>query len=160
MTIVGLAHTAVCVSDVEAAVRWYHEVLGMKILSPPYLMTGADIERDMGEMIPGVALKGAIVGFDRSDRVLELIEYPNHPGRQPIRHLTDHGLSHVGLVCDDLPATRSQLEAKGARFLTRGQAQVAGLRTAWFEDPHGVVFILMEKGEPARPYWRQQAAAE
>jgi catechol 2,3-dioxygenase-like lactoylglutathione lyase family enzyme len=155
MTIVGLAHTAVCVHDVEAAVRWYHEVLGMKILSPPYLMTGEDIERDMGEMIPGVALKGAIVGFDRSDRVLELIEYPHHPGRPSSRQLTDHGLSHVGLVCDDLPATRSRLEADGARFLTTGRAQVAGLHTAWFVDPHGVVFILIEKGDDARPYWRQ-----
>jgi catechol 2,3-dioxygenase-like lactoylglutathione lyase family enzyme len=155
MAIVALAHTAVCVPDVEAAVRWYHEVLGLTVLSPPYLMSGEDIERDMGEMIPGVALKGAIVGFDRSDHVLELIEYPNHPGRPLDRELTDHGLSHVGLVCDDLPATRSRLEAQGAHFLTTGQAQVAGLRTAWFADPQGVVFILIEKGDPDRSYWRQ-----
>jgi catechol 2,3-dioxygenase-like lactoylglutathione lyase family enzyme len=155
MTIVGLAHTAVCVPDVEAAVRWYHEVLGMEVLSPPYLISGEDIERDMGEMIPGVALKGAIVGFDRSDHVLELIEYPRHPGRPSTRQVTDHGLSHVGLVCDDLATTRSQLEAQGARFLTTGQAEVAGLRTAWFVDPYGVVFILIEKGDDARPYWRQ-----
>jgi catechol 2,3-dioxygenase-like lactoylglutathione lyase family enzyme len=155
MGIVGLAHTAVCVPDVEAAVRWYRDVLGLTVLSPPYLMAGPDIERDMGEMIPGVELKAAILGFDRSDHVLEVIEYPRHPGRQLTRELTDPGLSHVGLVCDDLAATRVSLEAAGARFVTTVSARVAGLRTAWFVDPHRVVFILIEKGDPGRPYWRQ-----
>jgi hypothetical protein len=32
---------------------------------------------------------------------------------------------------------------------------VAGLRTTWFVDPYGLVYILMEKGAGARPYWRQ-----
>jgi catechol 2,3-dioxygenase-like lactoylglutathione lyase family enzyme len=45
----GLAHTAVCVPDVDAAVEWYTTVLGLRVLSPPYRMTGAAIEQDMGE---------------------------------------------------------------------------------------------------------------
>ena len=44
----GLAHTAICVPDVRAAARWYSEVLGLRVLSPPYRMEGAQIERDMG----------------------------------------------------------------------------------------------------------------
>ncbi|MGZ4756108.1 MAG: VOC family protein, partial [Acidimicrobiia bacterium] len=47
-----MAHSAVCVPDVEAAARWYSETLGFTILSPPYLMEGEAIERDMGELIP------------------------------------------------------------------------------------------------------------
>ena len=31
--ITGLAHTAVCVPDVDAAVRWYETVLGLRVLS-------------------------------------------------------------------------------------------------------------------------------
>jgi hypothetical protein len=31
----GLAHTAVCVPDVEAAVAWYRDVLRLHVLSPP-----------------------------------------------------------------------------------------------------------------------------
>ena len=38
--IVGLAHTAVCVADVDAAVAWYRDVLGLTVLSPPYRMEG------------------------------------------------------------------------------------------------------------------------
>ena len=167
MAIIGTAHAGICVPDVDEAVAWYHDVLGMTVLSPPYLMEGPDIERDMGELVPApVRLKGAIVGFDRSDHVLELIEYPDH-GPHPAsplfapRAITDPGISHFGLVCDDLPATRATLQAHGVRFLTADHtgAGIAGLRTTWFQDPYGVVFILMEKSDSERPYWRQPRPA-
>ena len=152
-----MAHTGVCVADVEEAVGWYRDVLGMTVLSPPYLVEGAAIEHDMGEMIPGVKLKGAIVGFESSDHVLELIEYPGHPSAARSRALTDPGISHVGLLCDDVADTRRDLEGRGVRFLTSSDrgADIAGLQTTWFEDPYGVVFILMGKSDPSRPYWRQ-----
>ena len=35
--ITGLAHTALCVSDVEAAVEWYRDVLGLTVLSLIYV---------------------------------------------------------------------------------------------------------------------------
>jgi hypothetical protein len=41
------------------------------------------------------------------------------------------------------------------RFLTRGTAEIVGLRTTWFADPHGLVFILLEKREPEKPYYAQ-----
>jgi hypothetical protein len=34
-------------------------------------------------------------------------------------------------------------------------ADVAGLRTTWFHDPWGTVFILIEKRHQDRPYWGQ-----
>ena len=156
--ITGIAHTAVCVPDVDEAVRWYEDVLGLQVLSPPYRMEGDAIERDMGELVPSpVVVKAAIVGVGPDDRVLEVIEYPAAPGRppRPDAAVTDHGLTHVGLVCDDVAATRADLEAKGVRFLTAGIADVAGVRTTWFADPWGVVFILVEKRRSERPYWRQ-----
>lgn len=157
--ITGLAHTAVCVPDVEAAVRWYESALGLRVLSPPYRMSGAAIERDMGELVPApVVVTAAIVGLDEDgDRVLEVIEYPEAPGRARGEDLSivDHGLTHIGLVCDDVAAMRRELEERGVEFLTAEIADVAGLRTAWFRDPWGVVFILMEKSRADRPYWRQ-----
>jgi catechol 2,3-dioxygenase-like lactoylglutathione lyase family enzyme len=154
----GVAHTALCVPDVEEAARWYSETLGFSILSPPYLMEGEAIARDMGELIPMPRLKAAIVGLPGDgDRVLELIEYPGTDG-QPRRldaSIIDHGLTHVGLVCDDIAETRAQLEARGVQFLTRGVASIARLRTTWFADPYGTVFILMEKRDTGRPYFAQ-----
>ncbi|MGH9029646.1 MAG: VOC family protein, partial [Acidimicrobiales bacterium] len=94
-------------------------------------------------------------GFDGSDHVLELLEYPGSASDVRPRRLTDRGISHVGMLCDDIDATRSELEGRDVRFLTSGVAGIAGLSTMWFEDPYGNVFILMEKGSAQDPYWRQ-----
>ena len=157
----GLAHTGVCVPNLAEAVQWYTQTLGLDLLSPPARIEGPAIENDMAEMIPGVVLQAAILGVrDSGDRVLEVIEYPKHPGRpkEPDWSLTDHGFSHVGLLCDDIAATRAELEARGVRFLTHGTAEIAGLQTTWFEDPYGNVFILMAKSASELPYFRQWAA--
>jgi catechol 2,3-dioxygenase-like lactoylglutathione lyase family enzyme len=155
----GLAHTAVCVPDVEAAVRWYADVLGLDVLSPPYLMEGEGIERDMAGLVPSpVAVKAAILGVPGdADRVLELIEYPRAPGRPrpDDARVVDHGFTHVAFVCDDVEATRAELESRGVRFLVEGVARIAGLRTTWLADPWGNVIILMSKRDPSLPYYRQ-----
>ena len=156
--ITGLAHTAICVPDVDAAVTWYRDVLGLSVLSPPYLMEGEQIAQDMGELIAEPRLKAAIVGFpDDGDRVLEILEYPGTSGGTGRREaaLTDHGLTHVALLCTDIEETRRDLAGKGVRFLVQGIADVARLRTTWFADPWGVVFILVEKSHPDRPYYAQ-----
>jgi catechol 2,3-dioxygenase-like lactoylglutathione lyase family enzyme len=157
--ITGLAHSALHVPDVDAAVAWYRDVLGLVVLSPPYRMEGEAISRDMGELLPSpVVVKAAIVGIDGGgDRVLEVIEYPEvavGPAAAP--SVTTLGYTHVGLLCDDVVATRADLEDKGVTFLVEGVADVAGLRTTWFTDPWANVFILVEKvRHPDRPYFRQ-----
>jgi catechol 2,3-dioxygenase-like lactoylglutathione lyase family enzyme len=156
--ITGLAHTAVCVADVDAAVAWYCDVLGMKVLSPPYRMAGDAIERDMAGLVPSpVVVNAAIVGIGDDDRVLEVVEYPEAAGNDDRASLAvfDHGLTHVGLVCDDIDAMRERVATRGAALLVDGVAEVAGLRTTWFRDPFGVVFILMEKRDTSRPYYQQ-----
>src|SRR6185437_1399038 len=121
--ITGLAHSGVCVSDCAAAVAFYRDVLGLRVLSPPYVTTGNAIRNDMGELVSDPSMKAAIVGFgDDGDRVLEVIEYLDAAGSEVHRDLTDHGLSHVGLICADIDATRAELERKGVRFLVSGVA--------------------------------------
>jgi catechol 2,3-dioxygenase-like lactoylglutathione lyase family enzyme len=156
--ITGLAHVGVCVPDVEAATAWYRDVLGLHVLSPPYLMEGAELHDDMGELIADPRMKAAIIGFPGDgDRVLEVIEYPGveSDAARSEASLTDHGLSHVALVCTDIEATRAALEAAGVAFVVSGIADIARLRTTWFIDPWGVVFILVEKLRPDRSYFAQ-----
>ncbi|KKC02316.1 lactoylglutathione lyase-like lyase [Mycobacterium nebraskense] len=153
-----MAHIGVCVPDCEAAVAFYRDVLGLRVLSPPYVMTGNAIRNDMGELVGDPSMKAAIVGFEGDgDRVLEVIEYlgAESSDQRSRAALTDHGLSHVGLICEDIDATRAELESKGVRFLVSGIAEVARVRTTWFVDPWGVVFILVEKSRPQRPYYAQ-----
>ena len=155
----GIAHTAVCVPDVEAAMRWYSDVLGLQVLSPPYTMEGAPIEEDMGQLVPApVVVTAAIVGFGRDDRVIELIEYPAADvgaAGPETPAVTRVGITHVGMLCDDVEATRSELERRGVSFLTTGIADLAGLKTTWCHDPWGTIIILLEKRDGGRPYWGQ-----
>lgn len=158
----GFAHSAVCVPDVEAATRWYADVLGLRVLSPPYRMEGEQIEHDMGELVPSpVVVHASIVGFGNDDRVIELIEYPAAdivPPDPAQSAVTRVGITHIGMLCDDITDTRAQLEGRGVEFLTAGIADVAGLRTTWCRDPWGTVIILMEKSKDALPYWGQWMA--
>ena len=160
--ITGLAHSALHVADVDAAVAWYRDVLGLAVLSPPYRMEGEAIARDMGELLPTpVVVKAAIVGVDDgTDRVIEVIEYPSVATGSPSpTDVTRLGFTHVGLLCDDVVASRAALEAKGVTFLVEGVANVAGVRTTWFADPWNNVFILVEKvRRPDRAYYRQYFA--
>jgi hypothetical protein len=116
----------------------------------------------MGELVPSpVVLNASIVGFGAGDHVLELIEYPEAPppAAPPQKaSITSPGLTHIGLLCDDLDRTRADLEGRGVEFLTAGIADVAGLRTTWCRDPWGTVIILLEKKSTVRPYWRQYEA--
>lgn len=157
--ITGIAHTALHVADVDAATAWYRDVLGLVVLSPPYRMAGEAIARDMGELVPApVVVKAAIVGVDDgSDRVIEVIEYPSVPAdAPPAAAVTRLGYSHIALLCDDVAATRADLEAKGVNFIVDGIADVAGVRTTWFADPWNNVFILVQKvRKPENPYYRQ-----
>jgi catechol 2,3-dioxygenase-like lactoylglutathione lyase family enzyme len=159
VTITGVAHTALHVADAEAAVAWYRDVLGLRVLSPPYRMEGARITADMGELVPPpVVVHAAILGTaDGDDRVIEVIEYPGaRTGAPRPASVLELGFTHVGLVCDDIDATRAGLEAREVRFLTTGIAEVAGLRTTWFCDPWDNVFILLEKrARLDAPYYRQ-----
>lgn len=137
---------------------FYRDVLGLTVLSPPYVMDGDAIRADMGELLGDPSMKAAIVGFGPDgDRVLEVIEYlrADDGGARRAAGLSDHGLTHIGLICDDLDETRKSLVDKGVRFLVDGSADIAGVRTTWFTDPWGVVFILVEKGKPDRPYYAQ-----
>jgi catechol 2,3-dioxygenase-like lactoylglutathione lyase family enzyme len=155
----GVAHTALHVADVDAAVVWYRDVLGLTVLSPPYRMEGDAIARDMGQLLPApVVVRAAIIGTDDgADRVIEVIEYPSVDTGAPVpATVTRLGFTHVGLLCDDVVATRAALEAKGVRFLVEGVADVAGVRTTWLADPWENVFILVEKvRRPDRAYYRQ-----
>jgi catechol 2,3-dioxygenase-like lactoylglutathione lyase family enzyme len=157
--ITGIAHTALHVPDVEAAVAWYRDVLGLRVLSPPYRMKGDQISADMGELVPQpVVVYAAIVGTGADDdRVIEVIEYPNVATDAPApATVLALGFTHVGLVCDDITKTRAELEARGVTFVTSGIADLAGLRTTWFADPWANVFILLEKrARPKQPYYRQ-----
>ena len=121
----GFAHTAVCVPDVRGGRQ-----LVLRGPRPPGAVAAvphggrARSSRTWASSSrhPSSSRRPSS-GFGADDRVIELIDYPAadvappEPGRPSVTRV---GITHVGMLCDDIGATRAELEGRGVEFLTRG----------------------------------------
>ena len=133
VTIAGYSHVNLTVVDLDAAIAFYTDVLGFEVLPRP----------DFGPQGRGVWL-----GHGAAQVHLAVVD-----GKEPRTGFLPHIALHV--PADAYADTMAELEARGVEFLVSGIADVARLRTTWFVDPFGVVFILIEKSRPERPYYAQ-----
>jgi methylmalonyl-CoA/ethylmalonyl-CoA epimerase len=129
-TALRLDHIAIIVSQLEAAVAFYGEVLGL----------GQPILRD----IPELGLRCAF--FDAGDNPpIELVQFS---GQSDLVH----GDVVVALEVDDLDATLGALRSKGVRVFDQPPTANLPIRRGWIlkRDAHNTVIELCPKGEVAR----------
>jgi catechol 2,3-dioxygenase-like lactoylglutathione lyase family enzyme len=129
-----LDHGGLLVSDVERAVRFYRDALGLEQLSRPstfdtpgaWLAVGSQQLHLIGETEPG--------------RAREM-----HPPYDPAEIAIGYG-NHVALVVDDLDAAvaraREHGVEPGGEIIARGD----GVRRTFVTDPDGNMIELMETG--------------
>ena len=142
----GLHHVGITVADLDASIRFYHDVLGLEFANEPSpWFDGEELSRGVG--VPGAALRqvSLLVG----DTTLELLEYRSPPSETdgPLRS-NDRGASHVAFAVADIEATKAELEAKGIEFYgpvnVVDEGVLAGWRWVYFEDPDGYPLELVE----------------
>ena len=142
----GLHHVGITVKDLEASIRFYHDVLGLEFSNEPSpWFDGEELGKAVG--VPGGALRQ--VSLLLGDTMLELLEYKSPPS-QTERPLMSNsiGASHVAFVVDDIRAKKAELEAKGIEFFSDvnvvDEGVLAGWRWVYFEDPDGYPLELVE----------------
>jgi Lactoylglutathione lyase and related lyases len=142
----GLHHVGITVADLDASIRFYHDILGLEFANEPSpWFDGEELSRGVG--VPGAALRQ--VSLMVGDTTLELLEYRSPPSETegPLRS-NDRGASHVAFAVDDIEATKAELEAKGIEFYGRvnvvDEGVLAGWRWVYFEDPDGYPLELVE----------------
>ncbi len=142
----GLHHVGITVRDLDASIRFYHDVLGLDFVNEPTpWFEGDELGRGVG--VPGAALRQ--VSLRLGDSTLELLEYRSPPSEtaKPLRS-NDLGASHVAFLVDDVEATKAELEGKGIRFYSDvnvvDDGALAGWRWVYFEDPDGYPLELVE----------------
>jgi len=143
----GLHHVGITVKDLDASIRFYHDVLGLEFSNEPSpWFEGEELGRAVG--IPGNAGLRQ-VSLLLGDTTLELLEY-NHPPSattEPLRS-NNLGASHVAFLVDDIEATKAELEAKGIEFYSPvnvvDEGVLAGWRWVYFSDPDGYPLELVE----------------
>jgi len=132
----GFHHTGITVEDIDGMVRFYTEVLGLRILNqidsvaPP----GGDHTG-----VPGARRKLVFVGFGDGHQI-ELIHYLDPPAEEGHSHQHRLGAMHVCFRTSDLAATVDRLQAAGVRFTTEPKfRQIDGRRIGaiYARDPEG-----------------------
>src|SRR5437763_12967715 len=110
----GLHHVGITVKDLEASIRFYHDILGLPFSNEPSpWFEGEELGDAVGA--PGAALRQ--VSLLLGDTTLELLEYKSPPSetRAPLAS-NNIGASHVAFLVDDIRATKAELEGKGISF--------------------------------------------
>ena len=142
MTIKAIRHTGIVVSDMQASLRFYRDLLGMEV--------GADF-KDNSQMVQDVTgVAGAnlwIIKLKAADGVsIELLQYLSHPQPVPApRRACDVGCNHVALQVDDLDALHEKLVAEGIEFNVAPTISSEGFaKITYCRDPEGVLVELVE----------------
>lgn len=125
----GLDHVAIAVKDLEAAVRYYVEVLGF---APPEL-----------EEVPEQKVRTAIFGHGQGR--IELISPTDATsGVAKFLEKRGEGLHHVCVEVDDIDGTLQELKLKGAQLLDEAPKPGAGGARVAFIHPRGAHGVLTE----------------
>ena len=142
----ALHHVGITVKDLDASIRFYHDVLGLPFSNEPSpWFDGEELGKAVG--VPGGALRQ--VSLLLGDTTLELLQYKSPPSAttKPLDS-NSIGASHVAFVVDDIVAKKAELEAKGITFYSDvnvvDEGVLAGWRWVYFEDPDGYPLELVE----------------
>jgi catechol 2,3-dioxygenase-like lactoylglutathione lyase family enzyme len=142
----GLHHVGITVKDLDASIRFYHDVLGLEFSNEPSpWFDGPELGPAVG--VPGAALRQ--VSLLLGDTTLELLEYKTPPSQTegPLSSQS-LGASHVAFKVDDIEARKAELEAEGIRFFSDvnvvDEGVLAGWRWVYFADPDGYPLELVE----------------
>jgi catechol 2,3-dioxygenase-like lactoylglutathione lyase family enzyme len=142
----GLHHVGHTVRDLDASIRFYHDVLGLEFSNEPSpWFESPELGPAVG--VPGAALRQ--VSLLLGDTTLELLEYKSPPSDtdEPLRS-NNLGASHVAFLVEDIEAKKAELEGKGVTFFSPvnvvDEGVLAGWRWVYFADPDGYPLELVE----------------
>ena len=106
-------HVGVSVKDIEKAVKFYEEVIGME------KVFDREFDAPLARIIGIAGAKARIVHMKLGDSVIELFHYASPKGRAPRadQNQSDFGLTHIGFAVEDFEKTYEHLKDHGVQFL-------------------------------------------
>jgi catechol 2,3-dioxygenase-like lactoylglutathione lyase family enzyme len=127
-------HVSLVVSDLDRSLRYYCEGLGFEEL----------LRMEMGQEVASVGLLEGEVRFSsvlvsRDGLVLQIIHWPSPgvtspPGAKP---LNECGLTHIGIVVDDVDRAVASLVKLGGSVIEGSRTRLEGADVVMTLDPDG-----------------------
>lgn len=146
----GLWHVSFTVSNLEASVKWYTEVLGLEYVRgqeqaneyTAKLVGFENVHLKVAQLrIPGVAMP-------RSLHHIELIEYVNPRGEDIPLDTNRTGVGHWAFQTDDCQGDYDRLVKLGVKFKSPPNAITAGVNkggyAVYFTDPDGITLEFVQ----------------
>ena len=150
MQVNWMNHTGFVVSDMESALGFYRDLLGLEVQRDA-TAEGEAISHILG--FEDARVRIVQLGTGDMRHAVELLEYL-HP--KPSRRLeaarNDVGAAHLALVVDDLERWYELLRGRGITFVNpprfREAAYPRGRRTCYLQDPDGNWLEMIERDDP------------
>jgi len=144
MASVSFSHSGLCVSDLEAALRFYTEGLGFTVAE------GYDVGDEVADTLEvphGVSLRSQMIVKDGTK--IELLGWTSPAVHgTPSETRNQLGLTHLSFEVQDMAAVEARLVALGATVIestrTHIDMGVATLDLLFLADPDGTRIELME----------------
>jgi catechol 2,3-dioxygenase-like lactoylglutathione lyase family enzyme len=140
---IEIRHAGIVVTDLERALYFYCDLLGLKILKSME-EKGAYLDNMLG--CEDVLVTTVKLASGKGNAVLELLHFksPPTPGAQT-PGLFDLGPTHVAFTVEDLDVTFKRLARAGVPFNAPPQLSPDGLAKVTFcQDPDGTFIELVE----------------
>jgi catechol 2,3-dioxygenase-like lactoylglutathione lyase family enzyme len=144
---VKLNHVGITVADIDAAVRFYTQAFGLRILVAPFDASteteGADRRFDVfgatwGHMKLAHLVNAEGAGFE----LFQFVRPPVHVRAEGFDYW-NRGISHIALTVDDIEGTVERIERLGGRARTRIHELPSGTRICYCADPWGTAIELV-----------------
>ncbi len=150
-----LWHVGLVVSDIELAIAFYRDALGLELRhrqDQANAYTASLVGYEGASLrIAQMRLPGRAHG--RSGHFLELIEYVNPAPDRMEAVRARVGAGHLALQVSDIDALRPRLEAAGAVLINEPVDITAGInaggRAVYLHDPDGITLELVQPPQSA-----------
>src|SRR5437868_5845712 len=136
----GLHHAGISVRDLDRSIEFYCGLLGMELLAQDAFGGQA---MDRITRLTGARGRGAMLRA--GGQQVELFEFavPAPKLQDSARPVCDHGISHVCIEVNDLPAEYERLKASGVEFHCAPQ-HFGDMQATYARDPDGNVVELLQ----------------
>ena len=139
--ITRMNHTGFVVRDLERAIEFYRDVIGLALIKTIEL-DGGPIDEVVGYRNANLLI--ALLGVG-DGHVLELIQYVRPPGSErPTDERNAAGATHLAFDVEDIEQTFQRLVDRGARKLNPPIEVRADLKCCYLQDPDGNWIELLE----------------
>jgi catechol 2,3-dioxygenase-like lactoylglutathione lyase family enzyme len=148
MTITRIDHVGITVSDVDRALGFYRDVLGLRVIAHSTVT-----ESEVAELLGLDSVQLRIADLDSGDgRIVELIQYVQPEGRRIAYESSDVATAHIAFTVDDLGAVRKRLTDAGATIVSRRPITISepggdfdGAICLYVRDPDGAILELVQR---------------